>query len=94
MELRLSEINKALMEVKSELRTVSPRYDELIRNIDRAETEAEASRHSVNQVQSQYRSGKITREAYQTVANDIARRIDRAEETIETILITLREEAR
>jgi hypothetical protein len=94
MELRLDEINKLLMAVKSELRTISPHYDDLIRRIDRAEAEAEGSRASVNQVRGQYRSGKITRETYDTVTNDIAKRIDRAEETIETILITLREEAR
>jgi len=94
VDLRLDEINKSLMEVKSELRSVSPRYDELIRRIDRAEAEAEASRASVDQVRSQYRAGKITRETYDTVMNDISKRIDRAESTVETILITLREEAR
>ena len=94
MELRLNEINKSLMEVKSELRLISPRYDDLIKRIDRAEAEAEASRASINQVRNQYRSGRITREAYNTVSNDIAKRINRAEETVETILITLREEAR
>ena len=82
------------MGVKSELRTISPHYDDLIRRIDRAEAEAEASRASVSQVRNQYRSGRITREAYNTVTNDIAKRINRAEETVETILITLREEAR
>jgi hypothetical protein len=94
IELRLGEINKSLMAVKTELRVISPHYDELIRRIDRAEAEAAGSRASASQVRSQYRSGKITREAYETVTNDIARRIDRAEETVETILITLREEAR
>jgi hypothetical protein len=82
------------MQVKVELRTISPRYDELIRRTDRAEAEIEASRASLNQVRGQYRAGKTTRETYDTMMNDIAKRIDRAEETLETILITLREEAR
>jgi len=94
VDLRLDEINKSLMEVKSELRTVSQRYDELIRRIDRAEAEAEASRASTDQVRNQYRTGKITRETFDTVMNDISKRIDRAESVVETILITLREEAR
>ncbi len=94
IDLRLDEINKSLMEVKSELRTVSPRYDELIRRIDRAEAESQASRASTDQVRSQYRAGKITRETFDTVMNDISKRIDRAESVVETILITLREEAR
>jgi len=94
IEIRLDEINKSLMEVKTELRVVSPHYDELIRAIDRAEAEAEGSRASLSQVRGQYRAGKITRETFDTVINGITKRIDRAEETVETILITLREEAR
>jgi chromosome segregation ATPase len=94
MELRLDELNKALMSVKSELRTITPHYEELIRRIDRAEAEIEASRASMNQVRGQYRAGKTTRETYDTIVSDISKRIDRAEETLETSLITLREEAR
>lgn len=94
MELRLDEINRSLMEVKAELRTISQYYDELIRRIDRAEAEIEVSRSSMSQVRGQYRSGRLTRETYDTMVNDIAKRIDRAEETVETSLITLREQAR
>jgi hypothetical protein len=94
MELRLDEINKSLMQVKTELRAITPRYDELVRRIDRAEAEIHVSRNSLNQVRSQYRAGKTTRETYDAMVNDITKRIDRAEETVETILITLREDAR
>lgn len=94
MELRLDELNKSLMAVKGELRAINPRYDELMRRIDRAEAEIESSRASMSQVRGQYRAGKTTRETYDAVIKDIAKRIDRAEETLETILITLREEAR
>jgi hypothetical protein len=65
-----------------------------MRRIDRAEAEIEASRASINQVRGQYRAGKTTRDAYDSLMNDISKRIDRAEETLETTLITLREEAR
>ena len=94
MELRLDEINKSLMAIKAELREVSPRYDELIRRIDRAEAEIHVSRGSLNQTRSQYRAGRTTRETYDALVNDITKRIDRAEATVETILITLREDAR
>ena len=94
MDLRLDELNRSLMLLKSDLRVISPHYDELIRSIDRAEGEIEASRASLNQVRGQYRAGKATRETYDSLVNDISKRIDRAEETVETVLITLREEAR
>ena len=94
IDLRLDEVNKLLMGVKADIRGISPRYDELVRKIDRAETEAAASRASLDQVRVQYRTGKLTRETYETVTRDISKRIDRAEETVETVLITIREEAR
>jgi len=94
MELRLDEINKSLMVVKTEIRAISQHYDELIRRIDRAEAEIQVSRGSLNQVRAQYRSGKSTRETYDAMVNELTKRIDRAEGTVETILITLREEAR
>jgi hypothetical protein len=94
MGLRLDEINRSLMEVKAEIRAISQHYDELIRRIDRAEAEINVSRGSLGQVRGQYRAGKITRETYDSVTNDLTKRVDRAEETVETILITLREEAR
>jgi predicted AlkP superfamily phosphohydrolase/phosphomutase len=94
MELRLDEINKSLMAVKAEIREISQHYDELIRRIDRAEAEIQVCRGSLNNVRGQYRSGRITRETYDSVTNDLTKRVDRAEETVETILITLREEAR
>jgi hypothetical protein len=94
IKLRLDEINRSLMEVKAQLRTVTPRYDELIRRIDRAEAEIDVSKNSLNQVRAQYRSGRTTRETYDHMVNDLTKRVDRAEETVETILITLREDAR
>jgi hypothetical protein len=94
MELRLDEVNKSLMAVKAEIREISLHYDELIRRIDRAEAEIQVCRTSLNQVRGQYRSGRITRETYDSVINDLTKRTDRAEGTVETILITLREEAR
>jgi chromosome segregation ATPase len=94
MELRLDDINRSLMQVKGEIRVISQHYDELIRRIDRAEAEIEASRVSLNQVRGQYRAGKSTRETYDAMVNDLSKRIDRAESTVETILITLREDAR
>jgi len=94
IDLRLDDINRSLMQVKGEIREISQYYDELIRRVDRAEAEVEASRASLTQVRAQYRSGKSTRETYDAMVNDLMKRIDRAEQTVETILITLREDAR
>jgi hypothetical protein len=94
MDLRLDDVNRSLRQVKEEIRAISQYYDELIRRVDRAEAEIEASRVSLNQVRSQYRAGRSTRETYDAMVNDLTKRVDRAEQTVETILITLREDAR
>jgi len=94
IDLRIDEINKALTSVKTELRSIQARYDDMLRRIERAEAEADAARVSQTQVRTQYRTGKITREVYDTLTTDLNKRVDKARETIDSIIITLREEAR
>jgi hypothetical protein len=94
IESRLDELGKALNIAKAALRTVHPRYDEMIKRLERSEAEADATKVSEQQIRGQYRSGKITRETYETVLYDLSKRIDRARQGIETTIVTLREEAR
>lgn len=91
-ESRLSEINKALGDVKEELKKAGRRYDELIKEIERAEAEISAARASEAQISLQYRSGKVTKEAYESVVEEIRKRVDKAKAIMERALITLREE--
>jgi uncharacterized coiled-coil protein SlyX len=91
-EERLIEINKALTELKNELKKAGSRYEELIKKIEKAEAEIEAAKASEAQINLQYRSGKISKEAYEAVINDVKKRIDKAKSIIESTLITLREE--
>jgi len=94
IDLRLDEINRSLTSVKDELRSAATRYDEMIRKMDKAEAEIDAARASEAQVRAQYRSGKINKDVYETVAADVKKRIGKARETLESTTITLREEAR
>ncbi|MEM2473514.1 MAG: hypothetical protein QXL69_05210 [Candidatus Bathyarchaeia archaeon] len=91
-EERLTEINKILNELKNELKKSGLRYEELIKKIEKAEAEFEAAKASKTQVNLQYRSGKISKETYETIMEDINKRINKAKAEIENILITLREE--
>jgi len=94
IDLRIDEINKALTTVKTELRSIQARYDDMLRRIEKAEAEVDAARVSQAQVRTQYRTGKMTREVYDTLTTDINKRIDKARETMDSVIITLREEAR
>ena len=94
IDARLEEINRSLTSVKNDLRASAGRYGESIGKLDKAEAEIDAARASESQVKTQYRSGKINKDVYETVAADSKKRIGRARETIESITISLREEAR
>jgi len=94
VEMRLDEIRKELQVVRTDLSAASPRYSEMIRRMERAEAEIDAAKSSAAQLRSQYRSGKMTRQIYESMVSDVRKRQDRARETIDSTIITLREETR
>jgi hypothetical protein len=94
IETRIEEIRKELQVVKTDLTAASPRYAEMIRRMERAEAELDATKASFAQLRSQYRSGKMTRQIYDSMMSDLRKRQDRARETINSAIITLREETR
>jgi len=94
IEFRMGELHRTLQPVRQELKASHPRYGEMMLRMERAEAEMDASRLGEEHLKAQYRSGKISKEAYDRALEDVNRRIDRARQAIETTLVTLREEAR
>ena len=94
IELRMGELDRALQPLKQDLKTFHPRYAEMTLRMERAEAEIEANRLGEEHFRTQYRAGKISKEAYERALQDLSRRVDKAREIIETSLVTLREEAR
>jgi len=94
IELRTGELDRALQPLKQDLKAFHPRYAEMILRMERAEAEIEANRLGEEHFRTQYRAGKISKEAYERALQDLSRRVDKAREIIETSLVTLREEAR
>lgn len=94
IEMRISELNRTLATLKSELKAVDPRYDQMIRRVEKAEAELEGLRVSDNQITTQYRSGRINKDVYESLSKDYKKRIEKARETIDSVIVTLREEAR
>ncbi|MEM3048633.1 MAG: hypothetical protein QXK72_05405, partial [Candidatus Bathyarchaeia archaeon] len=94
LDSRLSEINRSLATLKNELKSIDPRYLEMANRLERAESEVEALKASENQLTSRYRSGQLSREVYESMLSDLRKKIGKAEETIESIIVMLREEAR
>jgi hypothetical protein len=93
-ETRLSEINRSLATLKTEIKAVDPRYDQMARRLEKAEGEVDALRASESQITSQYRSGRISKEVYESLVSDLRKRIEKAKDTVDRTIITLREEVR
>jgi hypothetical protein len=94
IEMKISELNRTLATLKSELKAVDARYDQMIRRLEKAEAELEGLRMSDNQITTQYRSGRISKDAYESLSKDYRKRIEKARETIDSVIVTVREEAR
>jgi predicted nucleic acid-binding Zn-ribbon protein len=90
----MSKVDRALQPLKEDLKASHPRYTEMITRMEKAEAEIDANRLGEEHFKTQYRSGKMSKEAYERALDDLNKRIDRAREVIETSLVTLREEAR
>jgi len=94
IELRMSELDRALQPLRQDLKAFHPRYNEIFLRMERAEGEIDANRLGEEHFKTQSRSGKISKEACDRAIEDLYRRIEKAREVIDTSLVTLREEAR
>lgn len=94
LDRRMTEIDKTLAPVEEQLASAQGRYQDMTKRIERAEVELNVIKTTTNDLRSQYRSGKISRDLYESLNADLVRRKQRAEQTIDTIIINLREEIR
>jgi hypothetical protein len=94
IEFRMGELDRALQPLKEDLKASHPRYGEMITRMEKAEAEIDANRLGEEHFRTQYRSGRMSKDAYERALDDLNKRIDKAREVIDTSLVTLREEAR
>ena len=94
IDLRIAELDKSLAPIKDQLSKASPRYQDMIRRLERAEADIQVVRTTSSDLKNQYRSQRIARELYESLTSDLARRKEKAQQTLDTIVINLREETR
>jgi hypothetical protein len=94
MDLRLAELDKLLAPVKDNLSRMQSRYGDMIKRIEKAEAELRVVKGSLADLKNQNRTGRISRELYDQLSGDLFRRVTRAQQTIDNVIIGLREEAR
>jgi len=94
LDRRMTEIDRALASVKADLSSVSTRYSDVIKRLERSEAELQVTRTTSADLKNQYRGGKMSRDLYDSLSADLARRKEKAQQSIDTAIINLREEIR
>ncbi|MEM2386353.1 MAG: hypothetical protein QXO67_05150, partial [Candidatus Bathyarchaeia archaeon] len=94
LETRLAAIDRNLSELRLKFRSAGGHYADLMRQLEVAETEINEVEEDIQSIESRHRRGEITLEAYRKLLADYQRRKEKAETTINGILLRLREEFR
>ena len=94
LEGRLSVLSKDLSDMNEEIRKAGSRYANTMRQIEVAETELEETEAAIRRIELRYRRREISKETYRKLLEEYNRRKERAETTIDGVLLRLREEIR
>ncbi len=94
LEGRVSVLSKDLTSLKEELRKAGSRYASFVRQIEVAETELEETERAIRRIKLRYRRREISKGTYSRLMEEYTSRKDRAETTIDGVLLRLREEIR
>src|SRR5437899_5778097 len=94
IDLRVAELDRTLAPVKDQLSKSNPRYQDMIKRLELPEADIQVVRTTSADLRNQYRSGRIARELYESLISDLAKRKEKAQQTMDTIVINLREETR
>jgi chromosome segregation ATPase len=94
LETRLNSLSKSLAEFKERMRAAGGLYADLMRQLEVAETEINEVEASSRSIEARHSRGELSLEAYRKLLSDYQRRKEKAETTINGILLRLREETR
>jgi hypothetical protein len=89
---RLSALSRDLAASKDKLRTAGPRYADLMRQLEVAESEMQGAEAEITRAEARYRRGDLSAQAYHNVLETAYRRRDKAQTTVDGALLRLREE--
>jgi hypothetical protein len=92
LESRLAVLSRDLAGLREKIRTVGPRYAEMMRQIEVAETELKGAEADIRRAEVSYRRGELSAAAYRQLLEGAYKRRDRAKTNIDGVLLRLREE--
>lgn len=93
-EARLATLSRDLNEFKEKMRVAGGKYTDFMRQLEVAETEINEVETNVKSIKARHNRGEISLEAYRKLLSDYQHRKENAENTINGILLRLREETR
>jgi len=94
LEGRLSTLSRDLSDLREKIRAAGPKYSNIMRQIEVAETMLEGVEADIRRVEARYRRGEISKGAYGRLLDEYHRRREKAKTTIDGVLLRLREEIR
>ena len=94
LETRLDTVSRNIVELKRVFRSAGGVYSDLVRQLDVAEAELVEVENNTRTSEVRHRRGELPLEAYKKSLADYQRRKEKAEATINGILLRLREEIR
>jgi septal ring factor EnvC (AmiA/AmiB activator) len=94
LEMRLSTLSRDLAEVRQAMRQSGGHHADLMRQLEVAETEINDVEANVKTIDARQSRGEVSTEAYRKLMGDYQRKKEKAETTINGILLRLREETR
>jgi hypothetical protein len=94
LEVRLENISKNITGLKKLFRSAGGNYANLVRQLDVAEAELAEVETNTRNIEVRHRKGALPLDAYKKSQSDYQRRKEKAEATINGILLRLREETR
>jgi len=94
LETRLNTLYKTLTDLKEKMRAAGGRYADFMRQVEVAETEITEVEANIKSIKARHRRGELSLGAYRKLLTEYGRRKEKAETTIDGVLIRLREEIR
>jgi len=91
LETQLNALSRSLTDLKEKLGAAGGRYRDLMRRLEVAESEISGVEANIESIEVRHRRGELSLGAYRKLLADYERRKDKAETTINEILIRLRE---
>jgi hypothetical protein len=91
IEIRLETLTRNISRLKDTFRSSGSAYADLIKQLDSAEADLTEAENNIKNLESQQNKGEISIETYKKNSADYQKRKDKAESTINGILLRLRE---